>query len=304
MSRYFTSRYPIIEAAMNGVSDLPLALACWDAGIFPNLFLQDLSEESVYTTLSEFVKITKSSDLIFCIPISAVLHNRKIDLIKQLKSFNVSHIEVLPSKTITEKINPKIVTAIYSIMHPMKVMRRATSLLDESMIFNNVTYCLKGSDAAGMNNGNLTTKEFFSQQKLNTPNVNLIPYGGIGTPKQVADYINAGAIGVAVGTLLAASKESPLSTDAKLALVSSTTDNITKFADTGQNALILGDQNSVLEDLGDWNRSTSLRTGLTGNGKEGHVYAGTGINYITDILPVKEIVRYLVSELSFPNPLS
>ena len=44
---------------MNGVSDLPLALACWDAGIFPNLFLQDLSEESVYTTLSEFVKITK-----------------------------------------------------------------------------------------------------------------------------------------------------------------------------------------------------------------------------------------------------
>jgi len=70
MNNYFNSQYPILMAAMNRVSTLPLALACWDAGVFPSLMIPfqqndfqtamgpEDRRDAIDQTLSEFKKIT------------------------------------------------------------------------------------------------------------------------------------------------------------------------------------------------------------------------------------------------------
>jgi NAD(P)H-dependent flavin oxidoreductase YrpB (nitropropane dioxygenase family) len=159
-------------------------------------------------------------------------------------------------------------------------------------------YCLKGSDSAGSSGDTYTTWGLFREQRKLTPNAVMIPYGGVGTAEQVCNYINLGATAVGVGTLFAASQESNLSSAAKQAMVAAP--GVTQIPDTKQNALILGNLDTVLADKiaeGDWNRERSLATGLHGNGTEGHIYAGAGVSYVTEIRSVKEIVEYLTSRL-------
>jgi len=47
----------------------------------------------------------------------------------------------------------------------------------------------------------------------------------------------------------------------------------------------------------DWNKNDLLIKGLRGDGTSGIVYAGAGLSTIKEIRSVKEIVRFLVSEL-------
>ena len=109
--------------------------------------------------------------------------------------------------------------------------------------------------------------------------------------------ITQGAAGVGIGTLFAASVESPLSDEAKRKFIATTVQDIVELKDTNQNAIVLGKLPGPIKTGEDWNRGESLQTGIR-TGLTGHIYAGHGVEHVTDILPVKEIVRYLTSELA------
>lgn len=305
-NKFFNSKYPIIAAAMNGGSDLNLAIACHEAGIFPNLVLQyhlgknRIDYDLINESLKKFVKNTGGAELIFTIDSRQMLD---LKLMKILKFYQVSHLEFFPKVEIDQ--NPdrgeeifgqkydKAVSTMIKYLSPMKILKRTKTPCIHKHSF---AYCLKGSESAGFN-GKYTTMDLFLEQKKLTPDAVLIPYGGIGTPEHVVDYISKGATAVAVGTLLAASKESPLSIETKTAMINYNSSDIIQFSETGQNALVLGNKEEVLKDNEHWNRLDSLKKGLYGDGKSGHIYAGKTIDYVNEIKSVKEIVQYLTSKL-------
>jgi NAD(P)H-dependent flavin oxidoreductase YrpB (nitropropane dioxygenase family) len=303
---FINSKYPIIEASMIAASTLPLALACWEAGIFPslspNIRLPDKSRnyDLVDEQLKEFVKCTGSSNLVFNINLYDFFD---IKLMNILKFYNVSHVELNQPLGNTndyhessEKVIEHYSESFYGMIkhtYPMKLIWRTSKPHVKKV---DVAYNLIGSDAAGRNS-EMSLFDLFDQQKKLTPNAVLIASGGISTPQQVSEYINKGATAVCIGTLLAASKESSLSAEAKNAIVNSKKENITKFNDTKQNTLILGNINEIENDTSDRNRSSTLKKGVYGDGKSGHIYIGKGVDQITSIKTVKEIVEYLVSEL-------
>jgi hypothetical protein len=152
-------------------------------------------------------------------------------------------------------------------------------------------YCLKSKDSAGRYG-------FHSNQELldifrDTGKL-LIPQGGIGTPQQVRDLLAQGASAVGIGTVFAASKESPLSTEAKNKIISADSSHLSQL-DSRQNALVFTN-NLTPFDQNDWNRTASLKRGIA-DGKEGHLYVGTAITHIDRIATVKDIVAYLTSDL-------
>lgn len=313
MNKYFNSRYPIVEAAMNRVSDLPLALACWEAGIFPSLVVSEFVQfdvvkkdyDQVNTLLKEFVHSTGAANLVFSVGIEHLFDR---ELMRILKSHQVSHLEIYAITnprgqtndwaSIKTKLGAQynaVIAATVKNLQPMKIMYRRRN--PEVSEFN-FAYCLKGSDSAGSSADGHTTKELFEKQIALTPSGIVIPYGGVGTPAQVAEYINLGATAVGVGTLFAASAESSLSPEAKQALIDAT--QVEKLPDTQQNAVLLGERDQVLadrKDATDWNREGALEKGIHGNGKTGLIYAGTGVKHITEIRKVSDIVEYLISEL-------
>ena len=304
MNKFFNSKYPILEACMYGGSDLKLALACWNAGIYPSLLIPDVLNQYTVNydllgeTLTEYKKSTGACDIVLAIGQRQFFDLKLMDMIK---SYKVSHVEFFPlhddsydrATQVFGDHYDKALSAMAKHIAPVQVMSRTRKPFVDK---KNFAYCLKGSDGAGLN-GELNTAELFEQQKKLTPDAVLIPYGGVGTPKQVADYIRTGATAVAVGTLLAASLESPLSQETKEAMCRANKSDINKFNDTNQNALVLGDPKKVQQDKSHWNRTDSFFKGLYGDGKTGHIYAGNGIDHVNSIKSVKEIVEYLTSEL-------
>ena len=298
---FFPSRYPIMCAVMNQVSDLRLALAVHEAGAMPSLMSSlmvghENRVDQLHSALGEFSKLTGHANI--------VLHLHQVDLknpkmLKLVKHFQVSHVELfgafdLMGMTTKQEFDYIMQDPVYSsglkfLQSISKTIIRVLSPIDAA---NVNAYALKGSDSAGFG-GELSVSELFDQQQQRTPNMPLITYGGVGTPKQVADYIQRGAAAVAVGTLFAATQESCLADSTKQQMISATKNSLTKFS-TSQQALILGDQEQVLADPTP-NRQTSLEQGVAGTG--GHIYAGTGIEHVNEIKTVKQVVDYLIQDL-------
>lgn len=302
---------------MNGGSSLPLALACWEAGVFPSLWSQIYNPAGVdfwnYDLLDyelgEFIKSTGSTNILVAVSVFW-LENFKV--LSILKSHKIKHVEIITEDLPRyhefrdrlffvkrlENNYDSILKAFLDYIQPTNVLIRIKSPTIHPV--DNVAYGLKGSDSAGVNSEEFTTEELFYEQKKLTPAGILIPYGGIGTPTQVARYLNNGAEAVAVGTLFALSKESTISDAVKQKMISTTTKDIIKMPDTGQNSVIFGNMEQIDNDklnFHDWNRTISLRKGLKGNANEGHVYMGASIDYVNEIKTVKNIVEYLTSEI-------
>lgn len=301
--KFFNSRYPIMEAVMNGGSDLPLALAVADAGGFPSYWYQN--DEALINDMSEFIKCTGHSNIV--VGGISVLRFSNPELVKIINRFKISHVEILAtdhrtggfvsmSNVLTDQ---KVATAFDMLKTTSKIMTRIyepTSCTLSSTYFDG--YCIKGKESAGKS-GNYSVLELFETQKNNTSNC-LIPYGGVGTPQQVKHYLDRGAAGVAVGTLFAASKESSLSDAAKQQIIAANSSTLTRLTDTNQNSLLLDNNFKTFvptTDM-DWNRQIYLNQGLRGNGAEGLLYIGKGVDHVNEIKPVKDIIDYLVSELT------
>lgn len=307
-NKFFKSKYPIVEAGMFTASTLPFALVCWEAGIFPSLAQEIRNQDDtlrydfVNEQLKEFVKLTGSGNVAFTVSLYTFLDLKMMNIIR---SHGVSHIELTfpPKKNpdgsyeSAENVVEKNLDAFGKVLRFMgetKILWRTTSPYVSKL--KNVVYNCIGNDGGGRRS-TLSLSELFDQQKKLTPDAPLMASGGIHSPKQVSEYIKRGAVAVSIGTLLAASKESPLSEETKKAIINSSKESIIKLPDTEQSTLILGNKDEVFNDNSDRNRTKSLTDGVYGDGKIGHVYVGKAIEQVNSIKTVKEIVEYLVSEL-------
>jgi len=314
MTNYFNSQYPILLAAMNRVSTLSLAVACWDAGVFPSLmipFQQDDFQtamspgdrrDAINQTLSEFKKITGNCDVVLGLSYGEL---DDVETMKLIVSYQVSHVELFSMVDQTRFYHP--MRDKYQKLYESWFVKKLKTygsirFMERSRLLNNSTpgtaVCLHGSDGAGGTNIELTTRQMFDQQRQLTPDAVVIPYGGVGTPEQVAYYLDAGAAAVAVGTLFAACQESQLSTETKKAMISASVDDVVRVPDTKQNMLPLGTFNDIVESKSrsGANRDGSLHKGIYGDGAAGHIYSGHGIQHVDRIRTVKETVAYLMQK--------
>jgi NAD(P)H-dependent flavin oxidoreductase YrpB (nitropropane dioxygenase family) len=297
--KFFNSKYPIVEAIMNPVSDLNLALAISDAGCFPSLHYRSTtdstSSEKLDEILTEFVKSNGNSNVL-------VTYNPYdldcIGVLKVLKKHKPSHLEItcateetinydISSLTVNKKIENNVKMAgVYS-----KLLFRINKPSENSNLISG--FCIKGQESAGKT-GEYKISDLFEIQKNKTKDKVFVPYGSIKTSKDVRDYINRGATAVAVGTLFACSKESCLSDEVKQKMVSSTSENLSK-SKFNQNQLVLGEIKEEIND--DWNRPNALAKYIKGDGKHGFIYASSAIDFISEVRSVKEIVEYLTEKL-------
>jgi len=296
-SNFFPCRYPIVEALMNTASDVGLAAAVADAGAFPSLWLSETADEADMQ-LTEFKKLIGHSNLI--IPLRTTQF-KNLDLVRVIRKHQVSHIEIFRVDNDGKiKDIDQIKEQHDRIQRVLKVLRNTSKLI--MRIFDDTTnvtgidaYAIKGKESAGTS-GSWSVKDLFLQKKVSDPDKYLIPYGGIGTPDQVAYYINHGAPAVAVGTLFAASLESPISLEVKMQMVKATADDLCSGHQHEQNQLILGQ--TIQIDNDDWNRTQQLKASIFGPGDQGFVYAGHSIDHVKGVRPVKEIVEYLCQTLT------
>jgi len=146
---------------------------------------------------------------------------------------------------------------------------------------------IKGNEAAGRCLGN-PLKEEFESAKAKFPNLHMIASGGIHSSDQVKYYIDNGAVAISAGTIFASSTESPLSLDAKMKIINSTANDLSRFEGNNQQGLIFSRLDNDNE-----NNSYSLEMGIR-TGSSGHIFAGQSVDNITSIRPIKEIVADLV----------
>ena len=280
-------------AVMNGVSDLKLAAAVADAGAMPSLQINrynndlTINHDAVDQELNEFVKLTGNSNVVL---VAAEEDFLDYEFIKLVRQYKISHVEILGNEIDTSAFwyNSQFILGLRYLQKTSKIMSRLLSNTSTNM--HPDAFCIKGKESAGFA-GSTSVAELFSKQQQ-ISNKAVIPYGGIGTPAQVKQYIDQGAAGVAVGTLFAATHESCLSHETKLAMCNSSSANITQFKETGQNALVLG---SLQSNKKDWNHSLDLKNGIAGQG--GLIYAGSAIDHVTEIRTVKQVVDYLTQDL-------
>jgi len=148
---------------------------------------------------------------------------------------------------------------------------------------------LKGNDGAGR--GLFPTKKLFEFIRNKYPTINIIVSGGVGTADDVKYYMDNGALAVGIGTLLAASEESRVSTETKLKMIEATSKDLKEFAvGAKQKSLIF----TETED--DYNHTYSLAAGVK-NPATGHIFAGNAIDQVTEIKPVADIINALVAKL-------
>lgn len=280
----FNSRYPIVCAPMNGVSDLKLAIACAKAGIVPSLLPYAYDENEFKLVVKQ---VNEVSENIY----AAYSFIDIVNDIDQILDMGITHIEILEFELsdLTEYNKGKInqlrkagVKIILKILKPA-IIPMFIDIIDAVLI--------KSSEAAGRSAPNIDLLKEIPEIKKSYPALNVIASGGVKNKVDIDNLIAAGACAVAIGTLFAMSLESSIPDHTKKKLLEKTQDDIARLEQGArQRAIIFNNDNG--ED--DFNNTAGLLNGIS-TGTQGHVYIGNAISAITKIIPVHEIVDCLVS---------
>jgi NAD(P)H-dependent flavin oxidoreductase YrpB (nitropropane dioxygenase family) len=294
MTNFFSCKYPIIAAPMNQVSDIKLAIACFEAGILPSLSIYSFVNKFGMSNHSEvdyqiktFQDHTGSSNILLSLSKLDLLTESFFKIVEknQIKFLELIAIDTSPFTGYQENLYSN-----YKNLNVFAFSKRTNSSFEKLNFAKGVIF--KGKDGAGRSEENLDPiNEIFKIQR-NHPDLKIIMSGGIGCLDDVKRYLSIGCIGVAIGTLLAASEESCLSYETKIKIIESSWKDVTRMQ-TGafQNSLIFS---KIEED--DFNHTKSLKLGIQ-NASMGHIFAGKGIDFIRSIRPVKDIIYELVDGL-------
>lgn len=300
----FQSQYPILEACMNKGSTLELAIAVHHAGGYPSLcsWTYNGRFELMQRDLDRFVTATGSNRIHLSFELGEYINSVVQDIVQ---SHSIPTIELIYGNKNTfrlTKSEDELTDEIIKLLTPIKkqgtrIFKRMYDPVSQETMDKHLLdgFCIKGAESAGFSS-NTPIKELFIRQRELTPNALLIPYGGIGCAEQVKEYIDLGAEMVAVGTLLALSAESPLSTETKLIAINAQSKDLTQFThivgnvERKQTAL----QFKPYQGPDDANGTLGLLRGMRGK-NDGHVYFGTGIDQVTEILPCQTIIQNLAS---------
>ncbi len=290
--KLFNCKYPIVAVGMNKVSDVPLAIACHRAGIFPTISvfnyltkIGELDPHLLKNELEKYIKVTSSTDVI----VSMTPKEFVMPLVQEiLLTLKISHVEIL------DTIKPELISIFQEARINFnsiggKIIFKVLYARDTLQEFDG--YIIKGSDGAGRSNPDASLEDLFKKIRQIYPNAKIIPSGGISTSQQVKHWMDNGAEAVGIGTLFAASKESSISNTAKEQLVNASSTDLKILKDINQRALVFSETSTD-----GINNTPGLRMGIK-TGTQGHLFAGKGIDQITDILTVEDIVQTLIKDL-------
>ena len=288
---FFECEYPIVAAPMNKVSDVNLAVACYRAGIFPSLSIYNYTEpHSLEKAIDDFQSKTGSNKILLSLDSQEFLDKDVQKLILKLK---ISHLEILGDNNITQ-------SSIWDefLRDSRALQKEGVKILLKSLDSNNVSseldgVILKSNTGAGRGVEWIDIDYALLSIARRYPAVPIIMSGGISRPRDVKKYLNMGCMAVAIGTLLAASEESCVSLETKQQMIKATYENITRLKNARQNALVFSEIT-----VDDDNNTNALVKGIA-SPAEGHIFAGKGINEITSIKSVKNIVEDLIKDLVF-----
>lgn len=281
------SKHPIVAMAMNQVSDIKLAVAVRRAGAIPSLSGFNYSTiDQLETDFKTYQQQFNDGLLLFSTSVDNLMDVTILNLVLQYKIQIVELIYDPEHKRITA--NEKDNLFLILKQHGIKIF---TKCLGGADIVSGITgVVLKGSEGAGR--GRYPTEKLFEHIQSTFPHLLIIVSGGISNADQVKYYIDRGAVAVGVGTLISACKESKISIETKQQMICASANSLTRFLDqAGQQALVFAECNDD-----DSNHTRSLAAGIN-DPNSGHVFAGTAIDSITEILPVDTIIKSLVAKL-------
>jgi hypothetical protein len=306
----FQSKYPIVLAAMNKVSDLNLAVAASKSGIFPSISGFNyypggqLKPIFIKKDLLKFNELTGTNNLILSIELRDILRDDVIEEIFSAKLF--SHVEIIDesryiSNAFKNEDNVKIekffkyieivksldVKPMFKILAPGHWVEKPESIRNS---FSGAI--LKAADASGSvvtENRYPLIKEFSYLKNFSADKV-FVPTGGISTKEQVKEFIDTGAQIVGVGAYFITAEECSISREVKEKLIQSNSEDIKKFS-SNHNALIFS---KFTDD--DMNHTKSLQAGIR-NPNSGHIYMSRSVDSIRKIKPFKDLVLDLVDGL-------
>ena len=288
----FNSEHPIVAMPMNGVSYVDLAIVISRAGAVPSLSIFNYYANGrinlllIEKELKRFTDATGTSEIILSMhwehfmagPIIDLLIKHSISLI-ELFVRPSDHSAWLDLATHIDKMS----------LMGFCVMFKTTNRLPVS---NFDAIVLKGPLAAGRFFGSTESLEHRYKEVKEKIGAKIIPSGGIGSPEQVKYFMDQDALAIGIGTLFAASEESCVSKDTKQRIIDSTSADIKLIGPLNCRGLLF----SRLED-DDENNSKSLYAGIKGT-DTGCIYVGNGIDYIKEIMPVKDIIVWLVKDVN------
>jgi len=286
-----SSKYPIVAAAMNRVSDIKLAIACHNAGITPSLsFMNYVKDDGTIKydhfrkDLTEFVNRTNSNNVIVSIIVEILLVSEVTEI---LNSVNIKNIEIIDAYQSSLEL-----ISLLKEQHKFNYIVKMSEPNDRIIqLFDGIM--LKGKKGAGAVNLTLSDLENEVKKiKLKYPNKFLIASGGIGNSKDIQKLLNAGADAVGVGTLYAVSEESSIGKKAKLKILEASSNDIQPFGPLTQNSLLF----KKVDLVDDINNTKSLEIGIK-SGFAGHIFVGHGIDHVDRIKTVDEITKELIKDL-------
>jgi NAD(P)H-dependent flavin oxidoreductase YrpB (nitropropane dioxygenase family) len=290
---FFNSKYPIVAVGMNKVSDAALAIACHRAGIVPtissfnNYEAGGLAVASFQKVIEKYVSVTGVPDLIVSLAAKDFLDPQVFDFLCDLK---ISHVELLDG-VMSKNIKSVLENKTRFNQHGGKVLFKVLNVNDQCYPFDG--FIIKGPDGAGRTapGDGESLDVYYNTLKTIAPDAAIIPSGGISTSQQVKYWIDKGVVAVGIGSLFAASKESPINLIAKERIVEASSKDLQMIDKINQRALVFTETevDGINNTRGLW---AGVRTGL-----EGHLFMGRGVDNITEILSVNEIVKNLIKDL-------
>ena len=283
----FNSKYQIVCAPMNGVSDLKLALACADAGIVPSFV------PAVYKEFSDFLrdfrefKSKTSTDVIVAIMASIVIDDR---LMRLYPTLGITHIEILDLNIDLTEENINKFNKIRSM--GIKIMLKGLIHQD----FNNTwqfidAVTVKSPEGAGRSDAGVDIIHEIKEIKKRYPALKIVASGGVKDRTDIDRLLAAGADAVSIGTMFALTKESSMPESTKLKLISKSSSDITRLnRGASQRAIVFTETAGV----DDYNNTNGLVNGLQ-TASQGHVFVGNAISSIDSIVSVADVVKKLTA---------
>lgn len=288
----FKSKHPIVAMPMNGVSDIDLAIVVSRAGAVPSISVFNYYANGridlplLDKELQRFTESTGSSEIVISMHWEEFLAEPVVNF---LLKHNLCLVELFirPLDHPSWPVLSKHINAMQE--HGICVMFKSTMTIPSSSFS---ALILKGPLAAGRSfPGSSTLEERYDkvQEKIGSK---IIPNGGIGSPDQVKYFMDRNALAVGIGTLIALSEESCVSKETKQRVLESTSADIQLIGPLNCRGLLF----SRLDNDDD-NNTRSLKAGINGT-TEGCIYVGNGIDHVTQIMPVKDIIEWLVKDVS------
>jgi enoyl-[acyl-carrier protein] reductase II len=292
---FFGCNYPIVAAPMNRVSNLQLAVACHEAGIFPSISFYTYTGMDnnpnlieVNSVIKTFQDTTGTSNFILSMNCDHAIKRNIQDLIFR------SGVKFLELIITTDLKQENLYNAFCKDIEKyqgtdIKLIVKTLRKLDRNPGIDAIMF--KGNQGAGRGVSILDIDYEIPEQINMFPNVDVIASGGISDSSDIQKYLDMGCMSVAIGTLFAVSEESPISLATKKKMIESTFADVERIGEFKQNALVFKHI-----DNDDSNNTLALVKGMQ-SPNSGIVFAGKAIDKITAVRPVKDIVSELVNGL-------